>query len=186
MSAIVDGMEGASDRRDIETSADCERLVRRFYDRALQDPIIGFLFTDVARIDLDAHIPVVASFWETILLGARTYAGGAFVPHLALHRRVPLRAGHFARWLALWRASVDELFAGPRAEQAKAHATRVARAFHGRLEGYPERQARRPAGAAPSTAAGGLAVTRHGDPGATDPGPLAVTRHGPRARRVTS
>ena len=123
--------------RDIENREDCERLVRTFYSRALEDPLIGWLFTDVARLDLEAHVPVIASFWETILLGARSYGGGAFAPHAALHMRAPLRAAHFERWLVLWSATVDELFAGERAELAKAHAQRVAHAFHGRLQTLP-------------------------------------------------
>ncbi len=135
---------------DIETRADCERLVRAFYARAMGDPMIGFLFTDVAKLDLEAHVPRITSFWETILLGARSYGGGAFAPHARLHLQAPLRGGHFARWLELWTATVDELFAGPRAELAKAHAQRVARAFHGRLENYA---------APPREAPAGLAVT---------------------------
>ena len=130
--AAVFHSEGVS--RDIETREDCETLVRAFYGRALTDPIIGFLFTDVAKLDLEAHVPRIASFWETILLGARSYGGGAFGPHARLHGKVPLREGHFARWLALWTATVDELFTGPRADLAKAHANRVAGAFHRRLE----------------------------------------------------
>jgi hemoglobin len=109
--------------------------VRAFYGRALDDPIIGFLFTDVAQLDLEAHLPVIASFWETILLDAHSYGGGAFAVHASLNRQVPLRPGHFERWLALWGETVDELFAGPRAEQAKTHAQRVARAFSRRLAG---------------------------------------------------
>jgi hemoglobin len=35
---------------DIETREDCERLVRSFYGRALEDPVIGFIFTDIARL----------------------------------------------------------------------------------------------------------------------------------------
>jgi hemoglobin len=140
---------------DIETRADCERLVRAFYGRALADPMIGFIFVDVAKLDLEAHVPDITSFWETILLGAQTYRGGAFRPHAALHAKVPLRAGHFERWLALWFATVDELFAGERAELAKAHAARVAHAFHGRLQTLPSQ---------PATG-GGLTVTLHG----TDP-----------------
>jgi hemoglobin len=136
--------------RDIEDRADCERLVRAFYGRALTDPMIGWIFVDVARLDLEAHVPVIASFWETILLGARSYGGGAFRPHAALHARVPLRPGHFERWLTLWHSTVDELFAGERAELAKAHAVRVARAFLRRLA----------APAAP--AGGGLTITQHG------------------------
>ena len=143
--------------RDIDTRADCERLVRAFYGRALRDEVIGWLFTDVARLDLEAHVPRIASFWETVLLGVRTYGGGAFAPHAALHARAPLRRGHFERWLHLWNATVDELFTGPRAELAKSHAARVARAFAARLAAYtPE-----PAAIAPA------------------PSPLTITRHGP-------
>ena len=136
---------------DIETRDDVERLVRTFYTRVFADPTIGWLFRDVARLDLEAHLPHVTAFWETVLLGAQTYSGGAFAPHASLHRQVPLRAGHFRAWLGLWRATVDELFAGERADQAKAHAERVASAFHGRLQGLPA-----------EPAAGGFAVTLHG------------------------
>jgi truncated hemoglobin YjbI len=97
---------------DIETRADCETLVRAFYGRALTDPILGYIFTDVAQLDLEAHVPKIASFWETILLGAHSYSGGAFAPHAALNQKVTLFAGHFERWLWLWRMTVDELFAG--------------------------------------------------------------------------
>ena len=133
---------------DIESRADCERLVRTFYGRALTDPIIGFLFTDVARLDLEAHVPRITSFWETILLGARSYGGGAFRPHAELHLKAPLRRAHFDQWLNLWQRTVDELFEGERAELAKAHATRVAAAFHQRLQTIPAEP-------------GGFAVTLH-------------------------
>jgi hemoglobin len=138
---------------DIETRADCERLVRAFYGRAFEDPVIGFLFTDVAKLDLEAHVPRITSFWETILLGAQSYGGGAFRPHAELHMKAPLRRAHFDQWLRLWFATVDDLFAGPRAELAKSHAARVATAFHGRLQAF-ERPADAP----------GLVVTQHGRP----------------------
>lgn len=140
--------------QDIETRADCERLVRAFYEKALVDPIIGFIFVDVARLDLDAHVPVIASFWETILLGARSYGGGAFAVHARLHAKVGLQAGHFQRWLGLWSATVDELFAGPRADLAKAHAVRVAGAFHHRLQAFPSPLD-------PQETPRGLVVTQH-------------------------
>ena len=127
-------MSVSTDLHDIETRADCERLVRAFYNKALVDPIIGWIFVDVAKLDVEAHVPQIASFWETILLGAHSYAGGAFAPHAALHMQTPLRGGHFERWLWLWSGTVDELFAGERAELAKSHAQRVARAFHSRLD----------------------------------------------------
>ncbi len=145
---------------DIETRADCEALVRAFYGRTLTDPVLGFIFTEVAQLDLDAHVPKVAAFWETILLGAHSYSGGAFAPHAALNAKVRLFPGHFERWLWLWRTSVDEQFAGERAELAKAHAGRVAAAFVARLGNVPV-----PPAAAPDRTAdapGGFTVTRHG------------------------
>ncbi len=119
---------------DIETRADCAELVRAFYTKALDDAVIGFLFTDVAKLDLEHHLPRITSFWETVLLGARTYGGGAFRPHLELNLAVPLRRGHFERWLWLWQGTVDERFAGPVADEAKRHAARVANAFYERIE----------------------------------------------------
>jgi hemoglobin len=139
---------------DIRTRDDIERLARAFYGKALVDPIIGWLFVDVAKLDLEAHLPRITSFWERILLGTGTYGGGAFRPHAALHAKAGLREGHFERWLTLWHGTVDELFAGPGADLAKSHATRVAHAFLARLEG-------REVDAEPPPPAGGLRVTVH-------------------------
>jgi hemoglobin len=142
--------------RDIEDRADVERLVRAFYGRALTDPMIGYLFTDVAHLELEEHVPQITAFWETILLGAQTYTSGAFAPHASLHRKAPLRAAHFERWLMLWHTTVQELFDGPRAALAQVHADRVARAFHRRLQNLPSDQAPQESGPIQ------LAVTRHG------------------------
>lgn len=139
-------------KHDIETREDVERLVRAFYGSAMDDPMIGYLFTDVAQLDLEAHVPEITSFWETILLGAQSYRGGAFRPHAELHRKSPLRGGHFERWLVIWTSTVDELFEGPHADYAKHHATRVARAFYGRIATLGQ----------PTPPGGGFAITQHG------------------------
>jgi hemoglobin len=112
--------------------------VRAFYGKAMADERIGWIFTDVAELDLEAHVPVIASFWETLLLGAQTYGGGAFAVHAELHLKAGgLRQEHFERWLVLWCQTVDALFDGPLAAAAKVHALRLANAFHGRLQAYP-------------------------------------------------
>ncbi|WCB91600.1 hypothetical protein DSM104299_00273 [Baekduia alba] len=156
-----------NDPRDIHTRADCERLVRAFYAKAMVDPMIGFLFTDVAKLDLEEHVPTITSFWETMLLGTRTYGGGAFAPHVSLHRKAGLRGPHFERWLALWTATVDELFVGARAEEAKAHAQRVAKAFSRRLATLP---------------ADGEVVAEELDGTGGLPVALSITRHGDATR----
>jgi hemoglobin len=146
---------------DIQTRADCEQLVRAFYGRALDDPVIGWLFTDVAKLDLEAHVPRLTRFWETILLGTQSYGGGAFRPHLELNLKAQLRKGHFDRWLALWDTTVDELFSGARADLAKAHAHRVAQAFELRLRSFEQQQ--------DPLAVPGLPVVQHFGPGADEP-----------------
>jgi hemoglobin len=122
---------------DIETRADCERLVRAFYGKAMEDELIGWIFTDVAHLDLEEHVPVITSFWETVLLGDRSYFGSAFGVHAKIHAKAELKQAHFERWLILWCRTVDELYDGERAAMAKVHALRVANAFHGRLASYP-------------------------------------------------
>ena len=141
----MSGVSETAGLPDIETREDCERLVRAFYTKALADPIIGFIFTDVAELDLEPHVPRITSFWETVLLGAGTFSGGVFRPHAELHAKVQLREGHFDRWLQLWFGTVDAMFAGPRADQAKIHALRVAQAFNERLKGFPSPADQRPA-----------------------------------------
>jgi hemoglobin len=104
----------------------------------MADEQIGWIFTDVAKLDLEEHIPLIASFWATNLLGAKSYRGGAFGVHAELHRKAGgLRQKDFERWLVLWCQTVDELFEGPLAAAAKVHALRVANAFYGRLQMYP-------------------------------------------------
>jgi hemoglobin len=147
--------------RDIETRADCEQVVRAFYGRMLTDPIMGWIFTDVAKLDLATHVPRITAFWETILLGAQSYSGGAFHPHALLNERVKLQAGYFERWLWLWGMTVDELFEGPRAALAKSHARRVATAFYGRLQ--------QPVAAEPEPSGDELPVIHHFPRAAAEP-----------------
>jgi hemoglobin len=121
--------------RDLADRADVEALVRTFYERAFRDPLLGPVFVDVARLDLDAHLPVMCDFWETVLFRAGLYHRNAFQVHARLHAEAALTAAHFRRWLQLWTATTDDLFAGPRAETAKVQAGRIAWAISRRLLG---------------------------------------------------
>ena len=123
-----------SPRGDITDRDDVRRLVVEFYSRAFRDEMLRMVFVDVARMDLDAHLPVMCDFWATVLLGERSYRGGAFKPHARIHSQLPLTPRHFERWLSIWAQTVDDLFDGEVATTAKLRATRVAEAFLRRLE----------------------------------------------------
>ena len=119
--------------RDLETRDDIDALLRHFYTHAMADPLIGYLFTDVARLDLEHHLPRIGTFWEQVLLQRPVYVGNPIAVHLPLHAAATLRAEHFQRWFLLWAASVDALHAGPMAEQAKQRAAVIAESMQYRL-----------------------------------------------------
>ena len=120
-------------RRDVADRDDIEGLVRDFYTRAFADPLLGPVFTDVAQMDLEAHLPVMCDFWETVLLGTGTYRRNAMAPHVALHTQAPMGPGHFRRWLELWNATVDDRHTGERAQRAKDRAAGIAASMRRRV-----------------------------------------------------
>ncbi|GAA0689618.1 hypothetical protein GCM10010193_49810 [Kitasatospora atroaurantiaca] len=120
---------------DIADRADLERLLRRFYGAAFADPLIGPYFTEIAGLDLEAHLPHITDFWESALLRSADYRRNAFAPHTALHEREPMTAEHFGRWVQLWTATVDGLHRGPVADRAKAQGERIALAMLRRTSG---------------------------------------------------
>lgn len=121
--------------RDLRDRSDIEGMVGEFYRRAFADPLIGPIFTDVAEMDLDRHLPIMCDFWETVLFRAGLYLRNALQVHLVLNALFPLRQEHFERWLAIWVANIDEHFAGEKAELAKVQATRIAGSIHRRVRG---------------------------------------------------
>ncbi|MFD2933491.1 group III truncated hemoglobin [Spirosoma flavum] len=73
------------------------------------------------------------AFWSTVLLGAEQYKGNPFLPHLELGNKTAIHTVHFQRWLSLFNQTVDELFAGDRAEMAKIRAQSIAVALQSKL-----------------------------------------------------
>jgi len=49
--------------RDIETREDLAFLMREFYSKILVDETIGYIFADVAELDLEKHLPWLTNFW---------------------------------------------------------------------------------------------------------------------------
>ena len=120
---------------DLRDRADISDLVGEFYRRAFADPLIGPIFTDVAKMDLDHHLPIMCDFWETVLFNAGLYRRNALQMHFVLNARHPLLPEHFERWLELWTTNVDEHFSGEKAELAKTQARRIAGSIARRMQG---------------------------------------------------
>lgn len=121
---------------DLADRDDVEVLLRRFYGRVLADDVLGEPFAEVREhTGLDAHIPVMADFWETVLFKVRRYHGHVQDVHARVHDATALDTGHFIRWLTTWYDTVDELHAGPLAERCKRQAARIAWSMHRALTG---------------------------------------------------
>jgi len=81
-----------------------ERLVHAFYAKVRADDLLGPVFA--ARIaDWGPHLERMCRFWSAVALMSGRYHGNPMAKHLAL----PVDAGHFDRWLALFEETAGEV-----------------------------------------------------------------------------
>ncbi|MBX3243273.1 MAG: group III truncated hemoglobin [Acidobacteria bacterium] len=126
--------------RDVENRDDIDLLMREFYSRAMVDEKIGYLFTEVAHLDLDVHLPVIGDFWESMLFRTGDYGRHGRNPlqvHMALHMLEPLKREHFDRWLEIFHAVINENFAGPCAETLRERSVFMANRMLNFCRGVP-------------------------------------------------
>ncbi|PZR23071.1 MAG: hypothetical protein DI539_03880 [Flavobacterium psychrophilum] len=112
--------------KDIESRADLEVLTRAFYTRLLNDESVSYIFTDVAQIDLEEHLPKITDFWELSMFHTGPYHNNPMHVHMQLNDKEQLTSEHFDVWLGHFTATVDELFTGPNAEKIKTRALSIA------------------------------------------------------------
>jgi hemoglobin len=112
--------------KDIETRADLEKLLWAFYTRLLADPAISYIFTDVAKINLEEHMPSLTDFWELSLFHTGNYRKNPMQIHLDLNAQEPLTDEHFSTWLKHFNETTDGLFTGLNAEKIKTRAESIA------------------------------------------------------------
>jgi len=128
---MSDGVRTAQDRRAAVVStvrsqtgideATIERLVRGFYARVRQDPLLGPIF-DAHIADWEPHLQTMFAFWSSLTLQSGRYHGQPMAKHVPL----PVDAEHFDRWLALFEETARELCPPAAAELFIDRARRVA------------------------------------------------------------
>lgn len=104
---------------DIQNKNDIEQLMQLFYDQLLVDEVLGTIFTDIAKIDLNHHLPILVNFWDAVLFETGGYSNNAVGKHVELNRKVPLTDLHFDRWMHIFETTIDQNFQGKIAEKAK-------------------------------------------------------------------
>jgi hemoglobin len=98
-----------------------ETIVRAFYARVRQDPLLAPVFA--SRIsDWEPHLDNMFAFWSSMTLHSGRYHGQP----MAKHMRLALDSSHFDRWLALFEETARDLCPPSAAERFIERARRVA------------------------------------------------------------
>ncbi len=114
-------------KNDIQNRSDIELLVNTFYEKVRENKMLGYIFNDVAKINWESHLPKMYSFWASILLGEHSFSGNPMQKHIALSKITEMTDKEFSEWLYLFIETVDELFVGEKANEAKLRAGNIAR-----------------------------------------------------------
>lgn len=115
--------------KDIENISDIKKMVDVFYGKVRKDNLIGPIFNNAIQNHWSEHLEKLYLFWQSRLFGDPVYDGFPFPPHAQL----PIDKDHFDRWLTLFTGTVDSLFVGPIANEAKARAYKIANVFQDKL-----------------------------------------------------
>jgi hemoglobin len=119
-------------RQEILSIADIKLLVDGFYDRVRADKFLGPVFNERIGDRWSVHLEKMYRFWQTVLLGEHTYFGSPFPPHAQL----PVNHAHFEKWMELFTETIDELFTGEKADEAKWRAAKMAEMFEIKIEHF--------------------------------------------------
>jgi hemoglobin len=116
--------------QDISNIQDIKILVNTFYDKVQKDDLIGPIFNQKMMGRWPEHLEKMYRFWQTILLEEHTYSGSPFPSH----KQLPVNQSHFDRWMEIFTSTVDSLFVGKLAEEAKVRAANMAYMFNYKIE----------------------------------------------------
>ena len=108
-----------------------EPLVRRFYAKVRNDPLLGPIFA--ARIsDWEPHLARMCAFWSSVALMSGDYHGSPMEKHQVL----PIDAAHFDRWLALFEQTAFEACPPAAADHFVERAQRIAQSLELGVAGW--------------------------------------------------
>ena len=122
-------------KHDITSLSDIKLLVDTFYANIQHDDILGIIFNQNIQDRWPIHLEKMYRFWQTILLDEYTYEGRPFPPHAHL----PIKEIHFDRWLNIFETTIDGLFVGEKANEAKWRAHKMSTMFQSKINYIRER-----------------------------------------------
>lgn len=113
-------------KTDIKSREDVFLLVSSFYVKVRKDPVLAPFFNDVIK-DWDVHLEHLTTFWEASLFLKTKYTGNHLNTHIKVDQDHNNRMSelHFGLWLNLWFETINELFEGNYAQNAKHRARKM-------------------------------------------------------------
>lgn len=117
-------------KSDIKNSNEIKTLVDSFYEKVKQDELLAPIFESRITGDWGPHLETMYRFWNAALFNVREYTGNPFMTH----KNLPLAQEHFERWINLFYQTIDELFEGDVAEEAKRRSMIMAHTFYSRMQ----------------------------------------------------
>lgn len=119
-------------KRDIVAIEDIKLMVDFFYAKVREDDMLSFIFNDRIRDRWSEHLEKMYKFWQTVLFDEHTYFGSPFPPHATLD----INYTHYERWVQLFNETIDHLFIGDKAQEAKWRGQKMAQVFLARTANY--------------------------------------------------
>ncbi|MEM7010004.1 MAG: group III truncated hemoglobin [Verrucomicrobiota bacterium] len=107
-----------------------------FYEKVRADSLLGFIFDEVAEVDWDSHLPKMYDFWETMIFRSGSYRGNPLRPHLGLSSKTKMGPEQFERWQSLFFETVDEHYAGEKADHIKNAAADMAQVMLSKITAF--------------------------------------------------
>lgn len=113
-------------KKDITSREDIFLLVSKFYEKVRKDNVLGPFFNNSIK-DWDAHLQHLTTFWESSLFLKTRYYGNPLEVHVNVDKanNNTITELHFGLWLNLWHQTIDELFEGEHANNAKRRARKM-------------------------------------------------------------
>jgi len=112
--------------QDLQNQEDLYLMVNEFYKKLLSDDSISYIFTEVVKIKIEEHLPILVTFWSQAILGTGGYTNNLTQIHLDVNAKEYLSPELFKIWLNHFFSTVDEHFKGQKAEQLKTQALNIA------------------------------------------------------------
>jgi len=114
-------------KKDVESRADLQQILRDFYSRLLSDPKLRAYFKKFEDESiLEDHLNDLVDFWDGALFYKGSYKKNVMDIHKKIDKERRLNSEHFKAWLSHFEEAVDKFHEGEYSETIKSRARSIA------------------------------------------------------------